>query len=119
MRGPSLIPEIASPARDEEAGFGGEAMQTREVHVATIRDVDRAGLDEHVVEKRHIGGFAFGTLHHGGNQPAQIELRMQLHARVGGPIVGPREDRQPQVDDGGVQGVHRVRQIDRERVVEI
>ena len=72
-----------------------------------------------VVEERHVGGFSFGNLHHGRNQPAQIELRMQLHARVGGPIVGPREDRQTQVDDGGVQGVHRVRQIDRERVVEI
>ena len=50
--------------------------------VAAVHDVDGARLDQQVVEEGHIRAFSLGHVHHRRDQPAQIELRVQLDGRV-------------------------------------
>ena len=94
-------------------------MQAGEVEIPAVHDVDRAGLDDQIVEEGHIRAFSLGNVHNRGNHAAQIQLRVQLHGGVTTTIARPREDGQTEIDDRGIERVDRVRQVDRQRLVDI
>ena len=54
-----------------------------------------------------------------GDQAAQIQLRVPLDGGVTTAITRPRKDGQTEIDDRRVERVHGVRQVDRERVVDV
>jgi hypothetical protein len=118
-RGPSSEPHPFLRAGHEERRFLGEAMQAFEIDVPAVHDVDGPGLEHQIIKERHVRGFSFGNLHDGGDRPAEIELRVQFHGGIVSSIAGPRKHRQTEVDDGRVEGVHRVRQVDGEGLIDI
>ncbi len=69
--------------------------------------------------KVHIRAFSLGNVHHRGDQAAQIQQRMQLNGGVTTAITRPRKDGQTEINDRRVERVHGVRQVDRERVVDV
>ena len=118
-RRPSPEPHPFLGAGHEERRFLGEAMQAFEIDVPAVHDVDGPGLEQQIVEKRHVCGFSFSNLHDCGDRPAEIELRVQFHGGIVSSIAGPRKHRQTEVDDGRVEGIHRVRQVDGEGLIDI
>ena len=84
-----------------------------------LRSSCRYAADLIVIEESHIRTFSLGNLHDRRDQPAQIDLRVQLDSRVTPSIVRPRKDRETEVDDRGVECVDRVGQRDGERLVDV
>jgi hypothetical protein len=72
----------------KRARLGGERIQ--QIHVVHLRRCDP--------DKR-------------GDGAAQIEQRVQLERVLGRLVARPGKQRHAQIDDGGVQGVHRVGQV--------
>jgi len=108
-RRPTPEPNPFLGAGHEERRFIGEAMQAFEIDVPAVHDVDGPGFQRQVVEEGHVRGFSFGNLHDCGDRPAEIELRVQLHGGIVSSIACPRKHGKTEVDDGRVEGVHRVR----------
>ena len=98
------------PCHEESAGQV-QNMKPLEIDVATIHDVDRAGLWHQQIEGMDVMQLAVGNVDEAGNVAAQVEQRMHLHRRLGRSEVRPREDRQAQVYGRGVQRINGVRQF--------
>src|SRR3989338_3267934 len=113
----ALESEIGFGASDEEAGGLIEAVEPLEVEVAAIHHVESAKLGKEHVEHVDVVQFAVGDVDETGDRPAQVEQRVQLHRRFGRAKLGPRKQRQAQVYGGGVQGINRLGQIHRKRVL--
>ena len=118
-RRPTPEPHPFLGAGHEERRLVGEAMQAFEIDVPAVHDVDGPGLEHQIVQERHVRGFSFGNLPNGGDRPTEIELRVQFHGGIVSSIAGPRKHRQTEVDDGRVEGIHRVRQVDGEGLIDI
>ena len=67
----------------------------------------------------HVVQFAVGHVDETRNVAPQIEQRMHLDRRLGRTEMRPWEHRQAQIDGGGIQRVHRVRQFQPQRFVEV
>jgi hypothetical protein len=61
--------------------------------------------------------FAIGDADKRGDVAMQIQQRMHLDGGLALAELGPREQRQAQVDGGGVQGIQALVQIDAHRIV--
>jgi len=94
-------------------------MKPREVEVPAVHNVDGAGLDQEVVEKGDIRAFSLSNLYNRRDQPAQIHLGVQFDGGIATSIVRPREYGETQIDDRGVERVHRICEVDGERFVHI
>ena len=66
-----------------------EAVETLEVEVAAVHDVERARLGNQHVEDIDIVQFAVGDVDKARNRSAQVEQRVQLDGRFGGAKLGP------------------------------
>lgn len=119
MRIQSSEPEVGFCSDDEEGHQQMEGIQTSEVQIATIHDIEGAGFDDELVEDSDIVELAVGDSEERGNGSFQVEQRVQLD----GPLVlsesGPREKGKTQIDGGGVEGIGRFVQIGDEAVVSI
>src|SRR6267143_509338 len=87
-------------------------MESSEVDIPTIHDVDGAGFWNEQIERMHIVKFAVGDMNETGNIAAQIEQRMHLHCCLCRTEMRPRKYRQAQIDCCRVEGVYRVRQFE-------
>ncbi len=96
-----------------------QAMQSGEVEVAAIHDVERPGLGNDLVENVHVVQLSVADVDEAGNVATQVEQRMQLDGRLGRPKRSPRKYRQAQIDSGRIQCVNRLREIDAKRFVHI
>jgi hypothetical protein len=103
--------KVGLGAGDEERSGPGDQRQSDEVHIATIHQIEGSRLEEQTVEPSHIVLARTGDVDASWNRPTQIDLGMQLDARLGLPEVRPWEEGQGQVDGGGIQCVDRVVEI--------
>ena len=103
----------------EEAACLVQAMQSGEVEIAAIHDVERAGLGNDLVENVHIVQLAIADMDEAWDVAAQVEQRMQLDRRLGRTKRSPRKYRQAQIDSGRIQRVDRLREIDAKRFVHV
>src|SRR3989338_780619 len=112
----------------ENIGFGPyhkvrlglmQCVESGEVEVAPVQDIKRAGLWDQDVEDLYIGYFSVCDRDKRGNIPPQIEEGMHLDRAVFSLIMSPDKDRQAQVDDRRVQGVHAFAKLKSERLVRI
>src|SRR5918995_5176573 len=99
----ALESEVGFGARDEEAGGLMEAVEPLEVEVTTVHDIEGARLGNQHIEDIDVVQFAIGNMDKTGNCSAQVEQRVQFHRRFGGAKLGPRKQRQAQIDGGGIQ----------------
>src|SRR3989304_3811528 len=88
------------------------AVQTGEIDIASIHDVEGAGFQRQVVERFDIVHFAAGNVDETRDVAAQINQRMQFDGRLAPAKVCPRKQGQAQIDGAGVEGVNRLSQID-------
>ena len=94
-------------------------MEAFEVEVSAVHDVDGARLDQQIVEKGHVRAFSLSNLHNRVDQAAQIDLRVQLDGGVTSSIACPRKHGETEIDDGRVERVHGVGEVDGQRFVNV
>jgi len=107
----SPISSVAFAPGDEESGMGGDIVQTSEVEIAPVEDVERAGLDGKQVQCVHVVDLSRCDVHPAGNVPPQVEQRMRLDRTDVFSESSPWKERQAETDGGGVEGIGRLRQI--------
>jgi len=96
-----------------------QTMQSGEIEIAAIHDVERPGLWNDLVENVHIVQLAIADVNEAGDVATQVEQRMQLDRRLGRTKRCPRKYRQAQIDSGRIQRVDRLREIDAKRFVHV
>jgi hypothetical protein len=80
-------------------------VEAREVDVRPVEEVDRAGLGDEDVEHLYVRSPRVGDPDEDRDGSSHVEERVQLDATLRGPEAGPGEEREAQVNRGGVQRV--------------
>ena len=111
-------------ASDEEGAATVEHVETLELHVGAIPHVERSGLGYDGVEDVDVVQFSVGNLNIGNlnqcrDRATQIEQSVHLDGGLVGSKPGSGEQRQAEVDGGGVQGIDGVVEIETERLAGI
>lgn len=94
-------------------------MQSGEVEITAIHDVERPSFGNNLVENVHIVQLAIADVDEAGNVAAQVEQCMQLDRGFVRTEWSPWKYRQAQIDRGGVQRVDRFGEIDTKRLVHV
>ena len=97
--------EVLFGTGDEESAALMNAIESGEVEIAAIHDVERASFPDQLVEDVHVVNTARGDNDDGGKVALEREQRVEFD---GGLVVaegGPREQREAEVKGGGVQRV--------------
>ena len=92
-------------------------IETLEVEIGAVHDIEGAGLRDEIVEGVDVVDFSLGNLDKRRDRAAQIQKRMELDGGFVFSESRPREKRKTQIDRGRVEGVDGLIQIDAERVV--
>lgn len=116
MRAQAGHPQVVLGADHEEGARLVQGVQAREVQVRTIHHVERARLDEDIVECIYIVLAALGDRHERRNRTAQIEQCVQFDGRLGAAKSCPRKQIQAQIDRSRIEDVSGRVQIDVERL---
>src|SRR5439155_10761851 len=95
------------------------AIQPLEIEIAAVHHVERTRLGRKRVQDIHVVHLRRRDAKKAGDGAAQIEQRVQLEGVLGRLVMGPGEQRQAEIDGGGVQGVDRVRQVQSQILVAI
>ena len=111
--------EVFLGARDKKGGALVEAMQACKVQIATIHDVERAGLPSQLVEEVHVVNTARSDNDDGGKVALQGEQRVEFDGGFAAAEGGPREQRETQVNGGGVQRVSGGLEFDAETLTRV
>src|SRR5207237_6528160 len=78
MRVSALDQDIGLGAHNEEGRAEREDVETLEIHVAAIHDVERSGLRRNLVEDVDVMHFAGGNADKRGDILVQVQLRVYL-----------------------------------------
>lgn len=111
--------QIVFGAGDKEGVRRRHTGQPDKVHVRSIYHVEGTRFENQFVEPSHIVQAGRGDIDHRGDGATQVELRVQLDARLGGAEVGPAKQGQRQIDGGRIQSINRVFQFDPQVLVGI
>ena len=106
-----LEPDVALGAGYKEGLRLVNEKQAGEVQITTVHQIERARLDQQVVEYVDLVRLAVGDVDETGDGAAQIEQRVQFDGRLGAAKGRPRIDRQTQIDGGRIEGIDRGIQI--------
>ena len=115
MRITTLGFEVGFGAGDKEAFRLVQPIKPVEVDVASVHDVESAGLGQQQVQNVDVVQFAIADVEERRDVAAQVQERVQLDGRLGRAKRSPRKYRQAQVDGAGIQSIDRVFQIDAKR----
>ena len=86
-------------------------MQALEIDIAAIHDVDRTRLGHEKVERVDVVQLAVRDVDEARDAAAQVQERVQLHGRLGGPEMRPREDRQAEIDGRRIERIDGVGEL--------
>ena len=93
-----------------------EHEEAFEIDVGPIHDVEGAGLGADLVEDVDVVRFAVGNADKRGDVAVQVQQRVHLHSSLVPAELGPREQREAQVDGGRVQSVEGLIEIYADRI---
>ena len=100
-----VVPDVR-PFPDDEEGAGLlDPLQAPQVDVAAIHDVEAAWLDRQIVQPDHVAVVGWRHGKERRQRSPQVERGVEPHGRVAARPVGPRTQRQTQIDQ---RRVHRV-----------
>lgn len=119
IHGPGVeppIPGVALGSGDEESGLCVDVVQTGEVEIAPVEDVERTGFDGKQIQCVHVVDLSRRDVHPAGNVPPQVEQRMRFDCTDILSEPCPWKERQTETDGGGIEGVDRLRQLHSEAV---
>src|ERR1035437_2147755 len=111
MRIAALEQDVGFGAHDEEGRTEREAVESLEIDVAAVHDVERPGLRPDLVEDVDVMHFAVRDADKRGDVAMQIQQGVHLDGALMLAKLGPWEQRQAQVDGRGIQRVEAVRQV--------
>lgn len=104
-------PEIVLGPDDEEGPGLMNRVKPGEIDISSIHDVDGPCLYHELIEDVHLVHFAMGDNHHRGKASLQIQKSMELDRSLVLPELSPGKERQAEIDDCGVQCIHRLVQF--------
>ena len=111
--------QIGLGPNDEETAGLMEAVETREIEIAAIHQIECARFGQQLIEDVDLVQFAVADVEKRWDITAQIEQGMQFDGGLGRAEWCPRKHRQTQVDGGGIQRVDRTGEIGAEGLVGI
>ena len=85
------------PQEEEAAGLM-QAVETGEVEIAAIHDVEGSGFGQEQVQDVEVMELAVGNVNECRDMTAEIEQRMKLDRRFGFTEMGPWEQRQAKIN---------------------
>ena len=106
--------KVVLGSRHEEGSGSDNEIHAPEVQVSTIHHVEGPRFEKQVVEPSHVVLACLGDEDAGGNGTSQVDLRVDLDSRFGLSKIGPREQRQRQVDSRRVQSVNGIVDVEPE-----
>lgn len=97
---------LVFPRANHEEGSGlVDAVESFEIEITAIHDIEGAGFENQMVDPIDVVPFSLGHGDETGNGTAQIQQRIDLDGRLGGAKSRPRKQAQAQVDSSGIQCV--------------
>src|SRR5712691_6243424 len=75
--------DIVFGSRDEECACLMDRIESPEIDIAAIHDVNRSSLQGDQVKRKGIAHFTVGNMDKTGDRPAQIEQRVHFDSRFG------------------------------------
>ena len=96
-----------------------ETIQTREIDVAAIHDIERAGFERKMIERVDIMQFSLGNVDKTRNVAAQIDKRMELDRGFVFAEFRPGEKTKAEVNGGGIERVDGFFQPDAEWIMSV
>ncbi len=96
-----------------------QCEQASEIQIPAIHDIERTGFEGQHVEHIDLVHLAVRDMDEGWDIASQVQQRVELDCGLGGAKRRPWKQRQAQVDGCGIQGVHRVGQLDAEALVAV
>jgi hypothetical protein len=103
--------QLVFGAYDKEGACMAKAHEPGHVNVASVHDVNTAGLQAKMVQKGGIVNTRTCDLNEGWNIAAKVEQRVHFDTRTALGCRGPVKQAQAQIDGGGVDGVHTLIQV--------
>ena len=101
---------------DDKETFGlVQLIKSIEVDVASIHDVESAGLGQQQIENVDVVQFAIADMQERRNVATQIQESVQFDGCLGRAKRRPSKHRKTQIDRAGIQSVDRIIEIDAER----
>ena len=101
----ALEPEVVFGSGDEEGAIAMNTVQSHEVQISPVHDVERPCFDGQFVEDVDIVNLAGGNNDKGWNVSMKVQQRMQFDRRFALSEFRPRKQRQAKIDRCGIQGV--------------
>ena len=120
VHGPGVtagVAEVFLGAGDEESAGLMKPMESGEIEIATIHDVEGARFPDQLVEDVHVMNTARRDNDDGGKVALQGQPRMQFDRRLVSPKRGPRKEREAQINGGRVQCIGRRLEFKVERLI--
>ena len=111
--------EIRLGADDEESLVLVKNVETGEIEITAVEDIETAGFGNQVVQDADIMYFSFCDLDKRWDRIPQIEQRMELDGGLVFPEYRPGKKRQAQIDRCGIEGINGLLKFEPEIVVGI
>ena len=102
---------------DEEGGRQRQAVETGEVDIAAVHDVEGAGFRDQLVEHPDVVPAAVADMNEARDIAPQIQQGMQFDGGLRAHEGRPWKDREAEVDGGRIEGVDGLVEIDAEAVL--
>ena len=103
--------KVALCSRHKKGSSVGNQNESCEVHVASIHQIERTGLEQEAVEPSHVVLPRSRDIDAGRNRSSQIDLCVNLDPSLGLTEIGPRKESQGKIDSCRIQRIDRVVQI--------
>ena len=114
IKSPSI--HIGFGAGHEESARLMQSIETREIQVAAIHDIERPSLDRHEVQHVDFVHLAVADVDKRWDCAPQVQKSVQLDRTLGFAKGSPVEQAQTQIDRGCVQRVDGVLQVESDQV---
>jgi len=103
--------EVRLGSDDEKGTFALEAMQSLEVGVSPVHNVDRSRFDRKLVDDVHLMHQPVGYDHERWDRAAQIQQGVEFDGSLGGAEMRPGKNAQTKIYHCGIERVDRLRQF--------
>ena len=97
---------------DEEGSLRVQSVKTTKVEISPIEDVKRSCFEAELIEDVDVVNFASRDNDYSGKVASQVEQRVQFDSGLVTAKLGPREEREAEIDGGGVQCISVLFQFD-------
>jgi hypothetical protein len=98
MRPATLKLKIGFRPNNKETQRLMEMVKALKIHITTIHDDVGTWLRNDLVQHVNVTDFAVGDIDKHGNRTLQIHHGVKFHGALGATELGPREQRQTQID---------------------